>query len=58
MGVFDILSGRDDPVVQVLVAHASASLLILSTGGRAFRVPFDTVPLTEARGRGGSLPSD
>ena len=33
MGVFDILSGRDDPVVQVLVAHAGASLLILSTAG-------------------------
>ena len=56
MGVFDILSGRDDPVVQVLVARAGASLLILSTRGRAFRVPLDTVPLTEVRGRGGSLP--
>ena len=33
VGVFDILSGRDDPVVQVLVARASASLLILSTRG-------------------------
>ena len=56
VGVFDILSGRDDPVVQVLVARTGASLLILRPRGRAFRVPLDTVPLTEVRGRGGSLP--
>lgn len=56
LGVFDIQSGRDDPVAQLLVARASASLLILSTRGRAFRIPVDTVPLADVRGRGGSLP--
>jgi DNA gyrase subunit A len=56
MGVFDLLSTRDDPVAHLLVTQASASLLILSNRGRAFRIPVDTVPLAEVRGRGGSLP--
>lgn len=56
LGVFDIQSSRDDPVAQLLVARSSATLLLLSTRGRAFRFPIDTIPLTEIRGRGGSLP--
>jgi DNA gyrase subunit A len=56
MGVFDLLSTRDDPVAHLLVTQASASLLILSNRGRAFRIPVDAVPHAEVRGRGGSLP--
>jgi DNA gyrase subunit A len=56
LGVFDIQSNRDDPVTHLLVARAGAGLLVLSTRGRAFRLPLDTVPLTDIRGRGGSLP--
>lgn len=57
MGVFDIQSDRDDPVAHLLVARAdTASLLILTTRGRAFRVPVNTLPLTPIRARGNSLP--
>jgi DNA gyrase subunit A len=56
LGVYDIQSSRDDPVTQLLVTFNTASLLILSTRGRAFRIPLDIIPLAEVRGRGGSLP--
>jgi DNA gyrase subunit A len=41
---------------HILVARASAHLLVLTTQGRAFRLPVATLPRTEVRGRGGSLP--
>ncbi len=56
MGVFDIQSTRDDLVAHLVVTRASASLLVLSSRGRAVRIPVDSVPLTEVRGRGASLP--
>jgi DNA gyrase subunit A len=56
VGVLDILTSRDDVATRVLVARVSASLLVLTSQGRAFRVPVDTLPLTEVRGRGTSLP--
>ncbi|HRX02281.1 MAG: hypothetical protein KDI07_04840 [Anaerolineae bacterium] len=56
VGVFDIQTSRDDQVAHVLVAREAAALLVLSSRGRAFRVPVETLPLTEIRGRGASLP--
>jgi DNA gyrase subunit A len=56
MGVFDILSTRDDLAAHLTVTRASASLLVLSSRGRAFRIPVDSLPLTEVRGRGASIP--
>jgi DNA gyrase subunit A len=56
VGVFDIQSTRDDLVAHLAVTRASASLLLLSSRGRAFRIPVDSLPLTEVRGRGASLP--
>jgi DNA gyrase subunit A len=56
VGVFDIQSTRDDLAAHLAVTRASASLLVLSSRGRAFRVPIDSLPLTEVRGRGASLP--
>lgn len=56
IGVFDILAPREDPVAHLFVTRATAALLLLSNRGRAFRLPLDTVPLTEVRGRGASLP--
>ncbi len=56
VGVFDIQSTRDDLVAHLTVTRASASLLLLSSRGRAFRIPVDSLPLTEVRGRGASLP--
>jgi DNA gyrase subunit A len=55
-GVYDIQAARDDPVAHLQVARASAGLLVVTTRGRAFRVSVDTLPLTETRGRGISLP--
>lgn len=55
-GVYDIQAGRDDAVAHLEIARASAGLLLVTTRGRAFRVPVDTLPLTEIRGRGVSLP--
>jgi DNA gyrase/topoisomerase IV subunit A len=43
-------------VAHLLVARESAAVLVLSSRGRAFRVPVDSLPLTEMRGRGTSLP--
>ncbi len=56
MGVFDILSTRDDLAAHLAVTRASAALLVLSSRGRAFRIPVDSLPLTEVRGRGASIP--
>lgn len=56
IGVFDILAAREDLVAHLAVTRASAALLVLSSRGRAFRIPVDSLPLTEVRGRGASLP--
>jgi DNA gyrase subunit A len=56
VGVFDIQTTRDDLVAHLTVTRASASLLVLSSRGRAIRIPVDSLPLTEVRGRGASLP--
>lgn len=56
IGVFDIQVSRDDRVAQVLIGRVGGALLVLSSRGRAFRVPVETLPLTEVRGRGTSLP--
>ena len=56
VGVFDILTSRDDQASRLLVARATANLLLLTDHGRAFRVPVHSLPLTEVRGRGTSLP--
>lgn len=56
IGVFDILAPREDLVAHLFVTRATAALLLLSNRGRAFRLPLDTLPLTDVRGRGASLP--
>lgn len=56
IGVFDIQTSRDDAVAHVLIGRAQATVLALSSRGRAFRVPVDSLPLTEVRDRGTSLP--
>jgi DNA gyrase subunit A len=56
LGVYDIQTGRDDAAAHLLTGRASATLLILTNRGRAFRVAIDTLPLTDVRGRGGALP--
>jgi len=56
VGVLDIQTSRDDLVAHLLVARISVGLLVLTNLGRAFRFPVDTLPQTEVRGRGTSLP--
>lgn len=56
IGVYDIQSTRDDLVAHLVLARESAGLLVLSSRGRAFRLPVDSLPLTEVRGRGASIP--
>lgn len=56
IGVFDLQSTRDDAVAHLAVTRATAALLVLSSRGRAFRLPVDSLPLTEVRGRGASIP--
>lgn len=56
VGVFDIQTTRDDLVAHLAVTRESAALLVLSSRGRAFRIAVDSLPLTEVRGRGVSLP--
>lgn len=56
VGVFDIQAPREDLTAHLAVARASAALLVLSSRGRAFRIALDSLPLTEVRGRGASLP--
>ncbi|MCS6844421.1 MAG: hypothetical protein NZ528_08905 [Caldilineales bacterium] len=55
IGVFDLALAKDDSIAHLLVARQSATLLALTSRGRAFRVGVDTLPLTEIRGRGLSL---
>lgn len=55
-GVFDINTSREDLVAHLLVARAGASLVLFTTRGRVFRLAVDTLPLTEVRSRGVSLP--
>ncbi len=56
IGVFDILTARDDLAAHLAVARESAALLVLSSRGRAFRIAVDSLPLSDLRGRGTSLP--
>lgn len=56
VGVFDIQAPREDLTAHLAVARESAALLVLSSRGRAFRIALDSLPLTEVRGRGASLP--
>jgi DNA gyrase subunit A len=55
IGVYDIKAGDEEPVRHLAMADESATLLLLTTRARAFRVPVVEVPLTEVRGRGEPL---
>lgn len=56
IGVYDILAARDDAAAHLAVTREDAALLVLSSRGRAFCIPVDSLPLSEPRGRGASLP--
>jgi len=55
MGIFDIDLPDDDVPAQLLLADASAHLLLFTNQGRAFRIPVSAIPETEIRQRGQSI---
>jgi DNA gyrase subunit A len=54
-GIYDIKASDEDPVRHLIVAAASATLLVLTSRCRAFRLPLADIALTEVRGRGEPL---
>lgn len=58
MGVFDLDSGEDDQPAFLLLADASAGLIVVTNHARAFRMALSSVPETPVRGRGQSLLSN
>jgi DNA gyrase subunit A len=55
MGVFDIDTPETDPPAFLLIADESATLLLVTTHGRAFRIPVRELPESPVRARGQSL---
>lgn len=55
MGVFDLDSPDEDPPAFLVVADESATLLLITTHGRAFRLAVRDIVETPVRGRGQSL---
>lgn len=55
MGVFDIDTPETDPPAHLLIADESATLLLVTTHGRAFRFPVRDLPECPVRARGQSL---
>ena len=58
MGVFDIDLDGDDPPRFVVVADASAGIVLVTNHARAFRIAVDKIPEREVRSRGESLLAD
>ena len=52
MGVFDLDTPENDPPAFVVMADVTASLILLTDQGRAFRLPVSEVTEREVRGRG------
>lgn len=55
MGVFDLDSPEDEPPSVLAVADAAQNLLLITSAGRAFRMPVSAVPETAVRGHGESI---
>lgn len=55
MGVFDLDSPEEDPPAFLLVADESATLITVTTHGRAFRLAVREIAETPVRGRGQSI---
>jgi DNA gyrase subunit A len=55
MGIFDLETGEDDPPAFLTVVDESHELILLTTLGRAFRLPVSRVVEAPVRGRGASI---
>lgn len=55
MGIFDLETADDDPPAQLLVADESQDLLVITTQGRAFKLPVSDLPEAQVRSKGVSL---
>ena len=55
MGVFDLETSENDPPVILRLADEDQSLLLITSLGRAFRMPVNTISETGVHGRGASI---
>jgi DNA gyrase subunit A len=55
MGIFDIETEEDDPPASLVIAEPEETLLLVTSFGRAFRLPVDSIPETTIRSRGVSV---
>ena len=55
MGVFDLDTPESDPPAHLLVADESDSLILISSAGRAFRLPVEQIHESPVNGRGVSI---
>jgi DNA gyrase subunit A len=57
MGVFDLEAPGDEPSGVLALADESQSILLITSLGRAFRMPVNLIPEAPVRGRGDSIVS-
>lgn len=55
MGIFDIDTPEEDPPAFLLAADLSATLILVTNQGRAFRYPVQEIVETPVRGRGAPI---
>jgi DNA gyrase subunit A len=55
MGIFDMDTPLEEPPAILVIADQSASLLLMTNMGRAFRLPVVAIPETPVRARGESI---
>lgn len=55
MGVFDLQTPEDDPPAHLAVADESASLVVITSQARAFRLPMEKLPESPVNSRGQPL---
>ena len=57
MGVFDLDTVEEDPPAILALADQSENLLVITSMGRAFRMPVTAIPESEVRSRGEPITS-
>lgn len=55
MGIFDLETTEEDPPVLLAIADERHAILLITTAGRAFRLPVSSIPEAPVRSRGESI---
>jgi DNA gyrase subunit A len=55
MGIFDLETTEEDPPVILAIADERQSILLITTSGRAFRLPVSAITEAPVRSRGASM---